>query len=78
MRATFQLKTGVTWGESSTILTDVIKRHEKTEADVHTNKHYELYKGKMWHKGNGTGKYWDMLCNSREAHRQTWEMLGYG
>lgn len=40
MKATFQLKPGVSWGEASIVLTDVIKRHEKIEMDIHTNKHF--------------------------------------
>lgn len=75
MKATFQLKPGVTWGEASIILTEVIKRQEKIEWDIHTNKYYELYKGRIWHKGNGTGKAWELLCNSREAHSKAWEMM---
>jgi len=75
MKATFQLKPGVTWGEASTILTTVIKRNKRIESDIHTNKHFELCKGKLWHKGNGAGKYWEYLCNSRVAHKQAWELL---
>jgi len=31
------------------------------------NKHYELYKGRMAMRGDGTGPYWEYLCESREA-----------
>ena len=52
------------------------KEDRRIEEDVHTNKHYDLIKGRMWMKGNGIGKCWSMLCNSRDAQKDARLMLG--
>jgi hypothetical protein len=41
----------------------------------HNQEHYTLIQGKMWINGDGVGKYWDHLCNSRLAQQQANEMM---
>ena len=51
------------------------KNDLRIETDIHTNKHYDLIKGKMWIKGNATGKFWSLLCNSRDAQKEARNIL---
>ena len=57
---------------------DEIERCDKMEAFYdknHKQEHFVLRNGKIWHKGNGEGKYWDYHCRSREAIRDAHEIL---
>ena len=71
MKVTATLKKGVTFEEAMNVLVDIANKNQRIEDDLHTNKHYILKDGKMWKKGDGTGKYWDLFCNSREAQKDT-------
>ena len=66
------IETGLCW------ICRAFEEERRIEEDVHTNRHYDLIKGRMWMKGNGsgTGKYWSMLCNSRDAQKDARLMLG--
>lgn len=76
MKATLTLRQGMTWEKTFDMLVELANEDEKIQKDPHTNKHYELRNGKIWMKGNGTGRYWEYLCNSREAQRDAHEILG--
>lgn len=41
----------------------------------HNQEHYVLRNGRIWIVGDGIGKYWNYLCNSREAQRDAHEIL---
>lgn len=75
MRATFILRPEKSLIDGIKCLEEVIAKSERIKNDPHTNKHYELIKGRMWKKGDGTGKYWHLLVRSRIAHRQALEMM---
>lgn len=75
MKATFTLKPGVSLVDGLECIKKAMLDSQRIENDVHTNKHYELIKGKISKKGDGVGLYWELLCNSRKAHRQAQEMM---
>lgn len=75
MKLTMRLRNGVTIEESMKILEQVAERDARIQRDPHTNRHYELKGGRIWKKGDGTGMYWELLCNSRKAQRQAMEMM---
>ena len=64
------IKNGLCW------ICRIFENNRRIEEDIHTNKHYALIKGRMWMKGNGTGKYWSLLCNSRDAQKDVRLILG--
>ena len=76
MKINIGIKKGVSIEDAMNTLVEIATINQRIEADPHTNKHYDLIKGKMWMRGDGTGKYWELLCNSREAHRDSREIFG--
>ena len=64
------LKNGLCW------VCKAFKDDRRIEEDIHTNTHYDLINGRMWMKGHATGKFWSLLCNSREAQRDVRLILG--
>jgi len=77
MRIEIEIKKDVNIIEAFKMFQQIREDDERIENDVHTDKHYVLRNGKMWLKGDGTGKWWDWLCRSREAHYHARKMLGY-
>lgn len=75
MKITITPKDGVSLTDALNALIEVQKINRRIEEDIHTNKHYELRNGRIWHKGDATGKYWELLCNSHEAQRKAHEMM---
>lgn len=69
------IKEGVTVEDAMNTLVKIAAISQKIEVDIHTNKHYELRNGRMWMKGDGTGKYWDLLCNSRDGQRDAKDIM---
>ena len=64
------IETGLCW------LCRAFEEDRRIEKDVRTNRYYDLIKGRMWMKGNATGKYWSLLCNSRDAKKDARLILG--
>ena len=77
MKIKIDIKEGVTITKAMNIIVEIASINQKIEDEVHTNKHYVLRNGIMWKKGDGTGKYWDLHCNSREGQRDAREMFGF-
>lgn len=76
MKVTMKLKEGVSFESAIKLIEELEAEHKRIENDSHTNKHYELRNGRIWKKGNATGKYWEHLCNSRDAQGKAHEMMG--
>jgi len=77
MKISATLKKNVMLEEAMNVLVDIAMTNQRIEDDPHTNKHYDLRDGRMWMKGDGIGKYWELFCNSRDGHRDSREMFGY-
>lgn len=75
MKVTAILKDDVSISDALQTFIDIAEIENRIENDPHTNKHYILKEGKMWKKGDGTGKYWELFCNSREAQRDAREIF---
>ena len=75
MEVTLALKDGVKFIDAVQSIINIIDEDKRIEADPHTNEHYDLKDGRMWMKGDGTGKYWELFCNQREGHRDAREIF---
>lgn len=75
MKIKIGIKDGVTVSEAMNILVHIANENQRIKNDIHTNKYYDLIKGKMWFKGDGVGKMWDLFCNSREGQQNAKETL---
>jgi len=69
------VKEGVKIEDALQLLTDIIEKEIEIRSDPHTNKCYDLINGKMWHRGDGVGKSWELFCNSREGQRDAKEII---
>lgn len=75
MKIIFTIKDDVSLNDTMKTLAQIYQIEEKIRNDPHTNKHYILKDGKMWIIGDGTGKYLELLFNSRKAQKQALEMM---
>lgn len=73
MKINIGIKKDVSIEEAMNVLVEIAAINQRIENDLHTNKHFELINGRMWMKGDGTGKYWELFCNQREAYRDSRE-----
>lgn len=70
-------KGGVTLEDAMNTLVKIANEHQRIEKDLHTNKFYELRRGRMWFKGDGVGVRWELYCNSRDAQKDARGVFGY-
>ncbi len=75
MKIRMKLKEGVSFCDAIKVLDDIFDKEKRIKNDIHTNKHFVLMKGRMCKIGDGTGKYWELLCNSRIAQAQAHELM---